>query len=111
MSDSEKNPFSVTVSLCAGPPGKLRLEFGFPYRKLLEGLLRRFRPGTPHFSSMHYTPPILEVDRANLHRLNFSQQELAEIGFGLVKQLAIVDRCRGSDEGGWYFVRKPPFAA
>ncbi|HWG10848.1 MAG TPA: hypothetical protein VN693_05045 [Rhodanobacteraceae bacterium] len=97
MFDYETNPFSVTASLCAGPPGKLRVEYSFPYRKVLANLFRRFRSGTMKSGAAAYGSPVLEIDRAKLRRLDFSQQELAGIGFSLVRQLMILERYRGED--------------
>lgn len=37
---------------------------------------------------------MMEIDRGKLQRLEFTQQELAEIGFSLVTMLAVLERCR-----------------
>ncbi|MGH8152463.1 MAG: hypothetical protein ACREPF_06975 [Rhodanobacteraceae bacterium] len=92
MPKSDVTPFSVIASLTAGPHGTVRVSYSFPFRKALAALFRRFRPSVSRLTD--YPPCVLEIDRAKLHRLQFSQQELAGIGFSLVAHLAVLDAYR-----------------
>jgi hypothetical protein len=92
MSKQEIDPFSVVASLQAGPPGRVRVGFNLPFFKaagaLLSGFRWRRRP-VPYQSSA-----TLEIDRAKLQHLDFSQQELAAIGFSFASRLCAVERFR-----------------
>lgn len=93
MSNSLVEPFSVLASLQAGPPGKLRLSLDFPNGGIIRGLLGSFH--LPVRQRHHTTgTSVVEIDRAKLQRLEFSQQELAGIGFSLVTMLGVLERCR-----------------
>ncbi len=93
MSNSVIEPFSVLASLQAGPPGKLRLSLDYPNGGIVRGLLGSFH--LPARWRHHTTgASVIEIDRGKLQRLEFSQQELAEIGFSLVTMLGVLERCR-----------------
>jgi|GEM_PF-2640228 len=97
MSNSLIDPFSVLASLQAGPPGKLRVDLDFPNGGIIRGLLGNF--DWPAKRRHHATAPsVIEIDRGKLQRLQFSQHELAEIGFILVTKLSVVERCRSKVE-------------
>ena len=75
----------VVVGLEAGPKGSLRLVFDQPTFKFP-------REWSHQLSQSHqfvgaYAPTVIELDREKLRRLQFSQAELAEIGFSLVSRL------------------------
>ena len=91
MWDSESNPFSVLASLSAGPEERVRVSYRFPHGEALARLFRRPRQGA---GRRRHASAVLEIDRAKLRSLRFSQQELAEIGFSLVMHLAVLDRYR-----------------
>ena len=93
MPNSVIEPFSVLASLQAGPPGKLRLSLDYPNGGIIRGLLGSFH--LPARWRHHTTgASVVEIDRGKLQRLEFSQQELAEIGFSLVTMLGVLERCR-----------------
>ena len=78
---------SVVASLQPGPRGTVRLSYESPdpnmVRRFLEGLV----PPT-HMQQTYVAPSVIEIDRAKLLQLKFSQEELAEIGFSLVLRLS-----------------------
>jgi len=78
---------SVVASLQPGPKGTVRLSYESPdpdtVRHFLEGLV----PQT-QMQHAYVAPSVIEVDRAKLLQLKFSQEELAEIGFSLVLRLS-----------------------
>jgi hypothetical protein len=86
---------SVVASLQPGPKGTVRLSYEYPHidlaRYFLEGFALRAQMQQPYVS-----PPVIEIDRAKLLRLKFSQEELAEIGFSLVLRLSGLLRHSGA---------------
>ena len=97
MSDSFIDPFSVLASLQAGPPGKLRVDLDFPNGGIIRGLLGNYNwPARRRHNAT--APSVIEIDRGKLQRLQFTQQELAEIGFILVAKLCVLERCRSKVE-------------
>jgi hypothetical protein len=77
---------SVIVSLKPGPRGTFRLSYEIHQQEIR-------RPAwTQQFATRHnfatsYGPAAIEIDPEKLRKLTFSKDELAEIGFSLVKQL------------------------
>jgi hypothetical protein len=54
-------------------------------------MVRTFLEGLVPSAQMHHAyaaPSVIEIDRAKLLQLRFSQDELAEIGFSLVLRLS-----------------------
>ncbi len=78
---------SVVASLQPGPKGTVRLSYESPdsdmVRRFLEGLV-----APPQMQQAYAAPSVIEIDRAKLLQLKFSQEELAEIGFSLVLRLS-----------------------
>lgn len=95
MSNEVEEPFSLVASLEAGPPGKLRVRYRFSDAGVFALLPRRISPREWRRSLPSY---LVEIDRTKLHKLQFSQRELAEIGFGLVSQLCALEHCRSAVE-------------
>lgn len=91
MSNDSEEPFGLVASLEAGPPGKLRVRYRFSDAGVFGLLQRHTRPAQWRRS---LPSRVVEVDRAKLHKLQFSQRELAEIGFGLVSHLCALEHCR-----------------
>lgn len=97
MSTIVSEPFSVLASLQAGPPGKLRLDLDFPNGGIVRSLLGSFRmPARQRHQAT--VNSVIEIDRGKLQRLQFTQRELAEIGFSLVTKLCILEQCRSKVE-------------
>src|ERR1700745_2878820 len=86
----------VAASLQPGPKGTVRLTYEYPLIDLAKYFLQGFAPRTQTLPA-YVSPPIIEIDRAKLLQLKFSQQELAEIGFSLVLRLSAL--LRYSDAG------------
>ena len=85
----------VVASLQPGPSGKVRLSYDYPQLNVASQLPQEFMR---HIHMQHaYLSPIIEIDRAKLRELKFSQQELAEIGFSLVAKLSVLIRHSASD--------------
>jgi hypothetical protein len=84
---------SVVASLQPGPQGTVRLSYEYPHTDMASRFLERFTPRVqiPHV----YVSPVIEIDRAKLLQLKFSQEELAEIGFSLVLRLSGLLRYSG----------------
>jgi|SRR5882762_6210786 len=86
---------SVVASLQPGPKGTIRLSYEYPHIDMathfLEGFVRRGQ-----LQHAYVSPPVIEIDRAKLLQLKFSQEELAEIGFSLVLRLSGLLRYSGS---------------
>lgn len=76
----------IVVSLEPGPQGTVRLSYDQPGFEMPAQWLRALA-GTRRYITA-YRPPLIEIDRARLRKLQFSQAELAEIGFSLVSRLA-----------------------
>jgi hypothetical protein len=81
---------TVVASLQPGPNGTVRLSFEYP-----EAVLEGFSLG--NFAEQGqmarvYASPVIEIDRDQLKQLQFSQEELAEIGFSLVARLSALVR-------------------
>jgi len=78
---------SVVASLQPGPKGTVRLSYDSPdpdmVRRLFEGLVSPTQMQQPYMA-----PSVIEIDRAKLLQLKFSQEEFAEIGFSLVLRLS-----------------------
>jgi hypothetical protein len=111
MSNTESDPFCVVASLRAGPAGKVRVGYDLPFRRVLADWSHRLRSGGKRAYDIS---PVIEIDRAKLRRLKFSQQELAEIGFGLVMNLAVLDKALDrfrDEESGRGFGGEPSSAA
>lgn len=81
---------SVVASLQPGPNDTVRLSFEYP-EAVLEGfaLVSLAERGQ---MARNYASPVIEIDRAQLKQLQFSQDELAEIGFSLVARLSALVR-------------------
>lgn len=86
---------SVVASLQPGPTGMVRLSYEYPNLDMAGRFLEGFGP----LSRMQYAyvSPIIEIDRAKLKQLKFSQEELAEIGFSLALRLSALLRYSGDD--------------
>jgi hypothetical protein len=87
---------TVVASLQPGPKGTVRLTYEYPNTDFAKHLLRGFAPWA-QMQQAYVSPPVIEIDRAKLLGLKFSQQELAEIGFSLVLRLSGL--LRHSDAG------------
>ncbi|HTS22462.1 MAG TPA: hypothetical protein VMN79_11720 [Casimicrobiaceae bacterium] len=88
MSQSAKETVernAVVVSLQPGPAGTFRLGYERP-RFEMPPQWSNVLAQLPH-STHAYSPSVVELDRDKLRRLQFSQAELAEIGFSLVSRL------------------------
>jgi hypothetical protein len=78
---------SVVASLQPGPKGTVRLRYEYPHIDLAKHFLEGFAPRV-QMQHAYVSPPVIEIDRAKLLQLKFSQEELAEIGFSLVLRLS-----------------------
>ena len=78
---------TVVASLQPGPKGTVRLTYEYPRFDLAKRFLDGFAPRSV-MQQAYVAPPVIEIDRAKLLQLKFSQQELAEIGFSLVLRLS-----------------------
>lgn len=91
MASAELDPFSVVAHLEGGPRNTLRVRYDVPARAFvyeqLEGL--NVRP-----TQTAQVDPVVEIDRDKLRKLQFSRDELAEIGFALVTRLRAVEKLR-----------------
>jgi hypothetical protein len=76
----------VVASLQPGPKGTVRLSYEYPHVDVASSWLKGFALRAP--IQYAYVSPVIEIDRAKLRRLEFSQEELAEIGFSLVLRLS-----------------------
>ena len=85
---------SVVASLQPGPKGMVRLSYEYPHIDMAAHLLQGFAPQVQMQGA--YMSPVIEIDRAKLRRLEFSQEELAEIGFSLVLRLSGLVHYSGS---------------
>jgi len=78
---------SVVASLQPGPKGTVRLSYEYPHVDLAKHFLEGFVPRA-RMQQAYFSAPVIEIDRAKLLQLKFSQEELAEIGFSLVLRLS-----------------------
>lgn len=78
---------SVVASLQRGPKGTVRLSYESPDPAMVRHFLEGFVPQTK-LQHTYVAPSVIEIDRAKLLQLKFSQEELAEIGFSLVLRLS-----------------------
>jgi hypothetical protein len=78
---------SVVASLLPGPKGTVRLSYEYPDTDMASHFLQGFAPSALA-QRAHVSPTVIEIDRAKLRALKFSQEELAEIGFSLVLRLS-----------------------
>jgi hypothetical protein len=69
---------SVIAPLQRGPNGKLRLSYEYPRADVSNSLGLGYQ----------HLYPVIEIDSAKLRKLQFSQQELDEIGFSLLARLS-----------------------
>jgi hypothetical protein len=76
----------VVVSLQPGPKGTLRLSYEFPQLKMSRSLLPQQQASWQKLASS-FAPSAIEIDPEKLRKLQFSKEDLVEIGFSLVKQL------------------------
>ena len=83
----------VVASLQPGPKGTVRLSYEFPSPDMVRHFLEGLVPQT-EMRHIYMAPPVIEIDRAKLLQLKFSQAELAEIGFSLVLRLSGLLRIR-----------------
>jgi len=89
---------SVVASLQPGPKGTVRLSYEYPHIDMATYFLEGF---VPRVQMQHaYVSPVIEIDRAKLRQLKFSQEELAEIGFSLVLRLSGLLRYSGGGSNG-----------
>jgi hypothetical protein len=86
---------NVIASLQPGPKGTVRLTYEYPHIDLAKYFLEGFTPRA-QMQQAYVSPPIIEIDRAKLLQLKFSQEELAEIGFSLVLRLSGLLRHSGA---------------
>jgi hypothetical protein len=86
---------TVVASLQAGPKGMVRLTYEYPHLDLAKSFLAGFTLPVQRLQA-YVCPPVIEIDRAKLLQLKFSQQELAEIGFSLVLRLSGLLRHSGT---------------
>jgi hypothetical protein len=77
---------NVVVSLQPGPKGTFRLSYEIPKFEMQRPLWQQQLGPRRQFASS-YAPSAIEIDPEKLRKLQFSKDELAEIGFSLVKQL------------------------
>jgi hypothetical protein len=89
---------AVVASLQPGPKGTVRLTYEYPHFNLAKHFLEGFAPRAK-MQHAYVSPPVIEIDRAKLLQLKFSQQELAEIGFSLVLRLSGLLRHSGAGSG------------
>jgi len=78
---------SVVASLQPGPKGTVRLSYESPDPHMVRRFLVGLVPPT-QMQQTYAAPSVIEIDRAKLLQLKFSQEELAEIGFSLVLRLS-----------------------
>ena len=86
---------SVVASLQPGPKGTVRLSYEYPHFDMASRFLEGF--ATWSKTKYVYQSPVIEINRAKLRHLTFSQEELAEIGFSLVLRLSGLLRFSGGD--------------
>jgi hypothetical protein len=86
---------TVVASLQAGPKGMVRLTYEYSHLDLAKSFLAGFTLPVQRLQA-YVCPPVIEIDRAKLLQLKFSQQELAEIGFSLVLRLSGLLRHSGT---------------
>jgi hypothetical protein len=86
---------AVVASLQRGPKGTVRLTYDYPHIDLTKYFLEGFAPRA-QMQHAYVSPPVIEIDRAKLLQLKFSQEELAEIGFSLVLRLSGLLRHSGA---------------
>ena len=79
----------VVVSLEPGPKGTVRLSYDSPGFDIPAPWLRALAAARRRIAACR--PPVIEIDRVRLRTLQFSQAELAEIGFSLVSRLSALD--------------------
>jgi hypothetical protein len=88
---------SVVASLQPGPRGKVRLSYEYPRPPATNGPLSGWHAS--HLSShVAYSSSVIELDRAKLRKMQFSQEELAEIGFSLVARLCGLARAPAPED-------------
>ena len=92
MEHTEVDPFSVVAHLEGGPGDTLRIRYDVPARSFVYERFSGLKVSLPHVAQVD---PIFEIDRENLRKLQFSRDELAEIGFGLVTRLWAIEKLRG----------------
>jgi hypothetical protein len=78
---------SVVASLQPGPKGTVRLSYDSPDPDMVRSFLEGLVPST-QVHHAYVGSSVIEIDRAKLLELKFSQEELAEIGFSLVLRLS-----------------------
>jgi hypothetical protein len=78
---------SVVATLNPGPKGTVRLSYEYPRFDLARYFLEGFAPRM-QMQHAYVSPPAIEIDRAKLLKLKFTQEELAAIGFSLVLRLS-----------------------
>jgi len=83
----------VVTSLQPGPKGTVRLSYELPYPDMVRHFLEGLVPQT-EMQHAYMAPSVIEIDRAKLLQLKFSQEEHAEIGFSLVLRLSGLLRYR-----------------
>jgi hypothetical protein len=76
---------NVVASLQPGPKGTVRIAYDHPRFEMPREWSRQLE-ATRQFA-VPYAPPVIEIDRKKLRKLQFSEAELAEIGFSLVLRL------------------------
>ena len=86
---------TVVASLQPGPKGKVRLTYEYPHIDLAKYFLEGFATQA-QMQQAYVSPPVIEIDRAKLLQLKFSQEELAEIGFSMVLRLSGLLRHSGA---------------
>jgi len=77
----------VVASLQPGPKGTVRLSYESPHQDLVRHFLEGLVPPA-QVRQTYVASSVIEIDRAKLLQLKFSQEELAEIGFSLVLRLS-----------------------
>jgi hypothetical protein len=89
---------SVVASLQPGPRGTVRLSYEYPHADMASHFMEGFVPQA-QMQQAYVSPTVVEIDRAKLLQLKFSQEELAEIGFSLVLRLSGLLRHSGDVSG------------
>jgi hypothetical protein len=78
---------SVVASLQPGPKETVRLSYESPDPDMVRHFLKGLVPPI-QMQQTYVAPSVIEIDRAKLLQLKFSQEELAEIGFRVVLRLS-----------------------
>lgn len=77
---------NVVVSLQPGPKGTFRLSYEIPAFEMQRPLWQH-HVGSSRQLTASSAPSAIEINPEKLRKLQFSKDELVEIGFSLVKQL------------------------